>query len=289
MLSRSTSADQPNRGRAKIRSLRPARAPLALHERCNDAARIFRGARTSKRRRTVRRHARIPHPTALVRLRWPVSIPYPSVSPVIDPRRPAAHPSRSALIPNRPQVAAENERASHDAHRELHRQVPQRRVLGRLHRVDVHVSPHAARVLFPSDPVRRVSPASGRRDEAASPSSFFSRRPMALTVLRPPRSPRYTNTKLTSEDLGNGKSAWTVEPVESKFQFKTDRRVPKLGCVPARGVVPVDTSFAFFAPPSRLSIRPISPRARSSLSPRPHPRPLPGSCWSVSAVTTAPP
>ena len=42
---------------------------------------------------------------------------------------------------------------------------------------------------------------------------------------------RYHNTKLTSEDIGNGKSAWTVEPTEEKVNFKTDRRVPKLGCV----------------------------------------------------------
>jgi len=39
----------------------------------------------------------------------------------------------------------------------------------------------------------------------------------------------YHNTKLSSEDLGNGKSSWTVEPVETTFNFKTDRKVPKLG------------------------------------------------------------
>ena len=54
---------------------------------------------------------------------------------------------------------------------------------------------------------------------------MFSRR------VSPNASGRYQNTKLTSEDLGDEKSAWTVEPVDTKYKFKTDRRVPKLGCV----------------------------------------------------------
>ena len=29
--------------------------------------------------------------------------------------------------------------------------------------------------------------------------------------------------------MGDGKSAWTVEPVEQRFKFRTDRRAPKLG------------------------------------------------------------
>ncbi|MDA9261530.1 hypothetical protein N9P82_00525 [bacterium] len=40
---------------------------------------------------------------------------------------------------------------------------------------------------------------------------------------------RYTSSDLECEDLGDGRSAWTISPVESDFQITTDRRVPRLG------------------------------------------------------------
>lgn len=39
----------------------------------------------------------------------------------------------------------------------------------------------------------------------------------------------YTSSDLECEDLGDGRSAWTISPVESDFQITTDRRVPRLG------------------------------------------------------------
>lgn len=37
----------------------------------------------------------------------------------------------------------------------------------------------------------------------------------------------YDSTKLTRTEKG----AWVVSPTSTKYQFRVDRRVPKLGCV----------------------------------------------------------
>ena len=50
--------------------------------------------------------------------------------------------------------------------------------------------------------------------------------PWHLETLR-----RYTSTDLNCEDLGDGRCAWTISPVESDFHFSTDRRIPRLGWV----------------------------------------------------------
>lgn len=38
----------------------------------------------------------------------------------------------------------------------------------------------------------------------------------------------YDSTKLTRTEKG----AWVVSPTSTQYQFRVDRRVPKLGCVP---------------------------------------------------------
>ena len=58
--------------------------------------------------------------------------------------------------------------------------------------------------------------------------------PLSFSYWRHFMFPRYANTELRSEDRGDGSPAWTIYPVESTFQFKTDRRIPKLGYVSFR-------------------------------------------------------
>lgn len=39
----------------------------------------------------------------------------------------------------------------------------------------------------------------------------------------------YDSTKLSRTEKGS----WVVQPTSTQYQFRVDRRVPKLGCVPA--------------------------------------------------------